>query len=278
MRSLKSAVRITGIAAALLTALPALIHAIYVAPTTIFIDERTRSAQVTVGNSGDRAEEASVELKFGFPDADSAGTPFVRLVDDPGPEFPSAADWIRPFPQRIRLEPGTEQTVRLLARPPDSLPDGEYWSRMIVSGRGAAVDVTANTGPVRAGVSLEIKLVTTVIFRKGRVTTGLDIRSLTAEAEGDSLALWAGLARRGNAMWQGTADVELVRARRVVKHWSVPLAVAYPLTRRLAFPLDSVATGDYLVRLRMRTERRDLPPERVLRAPTVLDSVAVRVQ
>lgn len=278
MRALRTAVRVSGIAAVLLTAVPALIHAIYVAPTTIFVDERTRSAQITVGNSGDRPEEASVELKFGFPDADSSGTPFVRLLDDPGPEFPSAADWIRPFPQRIRLEPGTEQTVRLLARPPDSLPDGEYWTRMIVSGRGAAVDVTANTGPVRAGVSLEIKLVTTVIYRKGRVSTGLDIRSLTAEADGDSLAVWAGLARRGNAMWQGTADVDMLRGRTVVKHWSVPLAVAFPLTRRLVFPLDSLRTGDYIVRLRMRAERPDLPPERVLRAPTVSDSVAVRVQ
>jgi hypothetical protein len=263
----------------LLTALPGLIAAIYVSPTTVFIDERSRSTQITVGNPGEEAEEATIELRFGFADADSAGTPYVRFVDDPGPEFPSAAEWIRSFPQRVRLAPGSQQTVRLLARPPENLPDGEYWSRLIVTGRRAAVDVTApGESNVRAGLTLEMRLIATVLYRKGRVTTGLEVRNLTAEAEGDSLSLWVNMARQGNAAWHGTADVEVVQGRgTIVGRWSVPLAVYYPLRRRFVFPLQGVAPGDYRVRLRMRTDRPDLPPERVLRAPTVTDSVALRV-
>lgn len=269
--------RVAGLVALFLIA-PTVIRAIYVSPTTVFIDERSRSTQITVGNPGERPEEASVELRFGFPDADSAGTPYIRFVDDPGPEFPSAADWIRAFPQRMRVEPGTQQLVRLLARPPEGLPDGEYWARVIVTGRGAAVDITSGAGPVRAGVSLETRLITTVIFRKGRVTTGIEVRNLAAEAEGDSLAVWANLARQGNAAWHGTVDVELTRGRGpTMRRWSVPIAVYYPLRRRFAFPLQSLDPGDYLVRLRLRAERPDLPAERVLRAPTVFDSVAVRV-
>lgn len=275
---LRQAGRVAALVALLTAVLPAIITAIYVSPTTVFIDERTRSAQITVGNPGDQPEEATIELKFGFPDADSAGTPYIRFVDDPGPEFPSAAEWIRSFPQRVRLEPGAQQTVRLLARPPDSLPDGEYWTRLIVTGRRPTVDVTAGAGNVRAGLNLEIRLIATALFRKGRVTTGLAIRQLEAEAEGDSLAVWANLTRSGNAAWHGTADIEMVRGRRdVVRHWTYPLAVYYPLRRRFAFPLAALEPGDYMVRLRMRTERPDLPAERVLRAPTVSDSVAVRV-
>lgn len=257
---------------------PALVTAIYVSPTTVFIDERNRSATITIGNPGDQAEEATVELKFGFPDADSAGTPYIRFVEDPGPEFPSAAEWIRSFPQRVRLEPGTQQTVRLLARPPDGLPDGEYWTRLIVTGRRPAVDITApGAGNVRAGINLEIRLIATALFRKGRVTTGLELRGLTAEAEGDSLALWANLARTGNAAWHGTIEVEVLRGREQVRRFTMPLAVYYPLRRRFSWPLGGLAPGDYMVRIAMRTDRPDLPPERVLRAPLVRDSVAVRV-
>lgn len=257
---------------------PAVIWAIYVNPTAVFMDPRTRDASVTIGNSGESAEEATIELKFGFPDADSSGTPYIRFVDDPGPEFASAAAWIRPFPQRVRLDPGTQQVVRLLARPPADLPDGEYWTRMIISGRGASVSLPAADSTVRIGVGLEIRLVTSVTYRKGRVSTGVELRSLTAEAEGDSLAIWASMARQGNAAYLGTADIELTTARGTVVHrWSVPLAVYYPMRRRFVYPTGTLDPGDYKIRFRLRAERPDLPADRLLPAATVVDSVAIRV-
>jgi hypothetical protein len=273
----------TLLRAAILSALalplvPVLIGAIYVAPTAVFMDERTRSAQVTVGNSGDTPEEATVELQFGFLDADSAGTPYIRLIDDPGPEFPSAAQWIRAFPQRVRIEPRSQQVVRLLARPPEDLPEGEYWTRLIVTGSGAPLRMATADSTVRASVNVQIRLVASVTFRKGRVSTGITLRELHVEAEGDSLTIWARMAREGNAAYHGTADVEVVDGRgAMVRHWSAPLSVYFPVTRRLSFPLDSLQPGDYRVRFRLRAERPDLPTDRVLSAPTVTDSVAVRV-
>ena len=257
---------------------PAIIEAVYVAPTAVFMDDRADAAQVTIGNSGDTPEEATVELKFGFPDADSAGTPFVRIVDDPGPGYPSAADWIRAYPQRVRLAPRSQQVVRLLARPPADLPDGEYWTRLIVTGRGASIPVQGADSGLRAGVNLVIRLVASVTYRKGKASTGVAVRDLGAEAEGDSLTVWAHLERLGNAAFLGTADVEVVAGPdSVVRRWSSALAVYVPMRRRFAFPLDSLAPGDYRIRLRLRTERPDLPADRVLQAPTVTDSVAVRV-
>ncbi len=273
-----SLLRVVAGVALLAALVPAIIEAVYVAPTAVFMDDRSDAAQVTIGNSGDAPEEATVELRFGFPDADSAGTPFVRIVDDPGPEYPSAADWIRAYPQRVRLAPRSQQVVRLLARPPADLPDGEYWTRLIVTGRGASIPVLGADSGVRAGVNLVIRLVASVTYRKGKVSTGVAVRDLGAEAEGDSLMLWAHLERLGNAAFLGTADVEVLAGRdSVVRRWSSALAVYVPMRRRFAFPLDSLAPGDYRVRLRLRTERPDLPADRVLQAPTVTDSVAVRV-
>jgi hypothetical protein len=260
-------------------ALPAVIEAIYVAPTAVFIDDRTRFAEVTIGNSGDRPEEATVELQFGFPDTDAAGTPYVRFVPDAGPEYPSAAEWIRPFPQRVRLDPGTQQVVRLLARPPADLPEGEYWARMIITGRGAYVRLPTADTTLHAGVNVEIRLVVSVTYRKGNVTTRPVIRSITAEAEGDSLTVWAHLAREGNAAFLGTADVEVVDLRgTILRSRSVGLAVHYPVRRRFSYPLDSLPPGDYRVRFRLRAERSDLPAERVLRAPPAVDSVGLRIE
>lgn len=264
--------------ALLLLLLPVLLQAIYVSPTAVFMDERNRAAQITIGNSGDAPEEATIELKFGFPDVDSAGTPYIRFVEDPGPEFNSAAEWIRAFPQRVRLEPRSQQVVRLLARPPDSLPDGEYYTRMIITGRGASIRLGSTDSAVRAGLNLEIRLVTSVTYRKGRVTTGVNIRGLAAEADGDSLSVWAHMARDGNGAYLGTAEVEVLNLEgTIVRRYQTVVAVHYPVRRRFSFPLDSLASGDYKVRFRLRARRTDLPEERVLAAPTVVDSVAVRV-
>lgn len=92
-----AALRIAASAAAAALLIPAAIEAVYVSPTAVFMDDRAPSAQVTIGNAGDSPEEATVEIRFGFPDADSAGTPFVRMIDDPDSTYPSAADWVRRF-------------------------------------------------------------------------------------------------------------------------------------------------------------------------------------
>jgi hypothetical protein len=277
-RRIRPTLRTAVLTVAAVLLLPAVIEAIYVSPTAVFIDDHTRSAQIVIGNSGDAPEEATVELKFGFPDADSDGTPYIRFVDDPGPEFASAAEWIRAFPQRVRLEPRSQQVVRLLARPPENLPDGEYWTRMIVSGKGANVRVATPDSTVQAGLNLMIRLVTSVTYRKGRVTTGISLRGISADADGDSLSVWARMAREGNGGWLGTADAELVTPRgEIVRKWSTPIGVYYPLRRRFSYPLKDVPPGDYRVRFRLRSQRADLPAERVLQAPTVMDSVAVRI-
>lgn len=274
----RAALRIAVVTVASAVLLPAVIEAIYVTPTAVFMDEHTPSAQVTIGNSGDTPEEATIELKFGFPDVDSGGTPYIRFVDDPGSAFPSATDWVRAFPQRVHLEPRSQQVVRLLARPPADLPEGEYWTRMIVTGSGAPVTVSGADTVVRAGVNLVIRLVTSVTYRKGSVSTGVGLRALSAEAEGDSLTVWAHMDRQGNAAYLGTADIELLDAGGArVRRWSTGLGVYVPVRRRFSYPLDSIAPGDYLVRFRLRAERPDLPADRVLPAPTVTDSVPVRI-
>jgi hypothetical protein len=117
-----------------------------------------------------------------------------------------------------------------------------------------------------------------VTYRKGRLTTGVALHGLTAELDGDSISVWANLARQGNAAYLGTADIELATARgTIVQRWAIPLSVYYPMRRRFAYPTGRLEPGDYKVRFRLRAERTDLPADKVLPAATVTDSVSVRV-
>ncbi len=260
----------TALAAAALALLPIVSEAILVSPHAVFIDARTRTAQVILHNTGTSPEEVSLELRYGYPDTDSAGNIFVRLVERPDSSQPSAAGWIRAFPQRAVVRPGERQVVRLLAQPPVGLPEGEYWTRLIVTSRGAQVAIGAPDTVVQAGVSLVVSTIISVTFRNGALRTGVAVRDFRVEPRQDTLVAWLGVAREGNAAFLGTAWVRLRNAAgQVVRQWDTPLGVYFELRRRFVWPLEGLAPGRYTAELEITTAREDIPRNQVLPAEPV---------
>ena len=258
---------------------PIVSWAVLVSPHAVFIDARSKTGQVTLINTGTTAEEVSLEAKFGFPSTDSAGNITVRMIDQPAADQPSAAAWIRIFPRRVVVQPNDRQIVRLLVQPPAGLPEGEYWSRLIITSQGAQVPVQGADTTVRAGVSLIVSTVISVTYRNGRVATGVRLDDFRAERDGDSLIAWVGLTRQGNAAYLGTTWIRLRDAAgRVVKEWDTPTAVYYSVHRRYAFPLDSVPPGSYTADLEVTTARADLDSRYILPAAPIQQGVAVEVR
>ena len=270
---------ILAVAIALALLVPAAIGAVYVSPSALFLDDGNRNGELTIGNAGTEPEEVRIQLVFGFVDADSMGTPFVRMIDDPGPEYPSATNWLGVYPQQVRLAPGEKRIVRVFARPPADLPDGEYWSRLIVSGRRAPDLALGGDSLARAGVSVEVRLVTSVTFRKGSLTTGVTLHDITAAPYPDSLVVRARLERHGNAAYLGTASFDVVDARdSVVRAWSSPISVHVPVTRRFVFAMEPLPAGNYVLRVRAETVRPDILADRILPARTVAYTIPLTVE
>jgi len=276
-RALSRWIPAAAVAVALLV--PAVIGAVYVSPSALFLDDGDRNGELTIGNAGSEPEEVRIELVFGFVDADSTGTPFVRMIEDPGPEFPSATRWLGVYPQRVRLGPGEKRIVRVFARPPADLPDGEYWSRIIVSGRRAPDVAVGADSVTRAGVSVEVRLVTSVTYRKGSLTTGITIHDITPAPYPDSLVVRARLERHGNAAYLGTMSFDIVdRTDSVVRSWSSPLSVHVTVTRRFVFPMEPLAPGEYVLRVRAEAARPDILADRVLPARPVSYSLPLVIE
>ena len=267
-----------ALAGAALALSPVFLEAILVAPHAVFMDHRSRTGQVFLVNTGDSPEEVSIELKYGYPATDSTGTVFIRLVDQPDSTEPSAAAWIKAYPRRAVLAPGQRQVVRLLATPPAGLPDGEYWSRIIATSRGSKVAVVGGDSTVSAGLSLELRTIISLSYRKGAVHTGVTVTDLRAAREGDSLVVWFGAERQGNAAFLGSLTYRLVDAAgKVREEWESPVAVYHPLSRRYVFPVDSLPAGRYTLRMSLTTARSDLDQRNILPAEPVSRSVDVVV-
>lgn len=276
-RRVLQTIGITSVVGGLLT-LPALLEGVLVAPHAVFIDHASRTGQLTLVNTGTDPEEVAIDLQFGYPDTDSTGNVFVRLIEEPGDEHPSAAGWIRAFPRQVRLAPGARQVVRLLATPPAGLADGEYWSRVLVTSRGAAVPVAGGDSLVRAGVTLELRTIISVSYRKGDVNTGVELDDLSVEVRNDSLVAWVEMTRHGNAAYLGQVTFDLRDANdRSVVSWPTPIAVYYSLRRRFAFPLSEIQPGSYTLHFILNTDRQDLDAQDVLPAEAITRSMGIEV-
>jgi P pilus assembly chaperone PapD len=251
---------------------------VVVAPHAVYMDHRSRGASITLYNPGAEPIEAGISFFFGYPVTDSAGNFTLIEPDSVTPDLPAASRWVEAFPRRMSIPPLSRQTVRLLARPPAGLPDGEYWARVVVTARGGALPVSgvADSAGIRIGLTLELRTILPLIYRKGALRTGVSIQSVTTERRGDSLEIRTRLTRQGTAAFTGVARGNLVDgAGRSVAAFSEPIAVYYDAEPAFALPVAQLSAGQYRLRLEVASERTDIAPELLLRAPTARDSVAV---
>jgi hypothetical protein len=268
--------------ALIVAAAPAIVEAqgVLIAPHGIFMDHRTRTGSLELYNPGDQPAEVSISTLFGYPVTDSIGDRTLRTIEAPDSTQASAAGWIEAYPRRLILRPMERQRVRLFARPPGALPDGEYWTRLVVSAKRGGLPVTgvADTSAVQVGLTLEIRTVIAVLYRKGPVRTGVTVSNVRAQLVGDSLVVRARLTRQGNAAYLGMARGRLVdNGGRQVATFASQLGVYYTLEPRFAAAVGSLSPGRYTLHLEVSTDRDDLAREGLLRASPVRDSTVVTI-
>jgi hypothetical protein len=260
----------------------ALAQGVLVAPHAVVIEHRTRSGALSLYNPGDDPAEITLSTFFGYPVTDSVGAMELKTVERPDAAMPDASSWIEAFPKRMLLGPKERQTVRLLARPPARLADGEYWARLVVAAKGGTLPVTGadSAAGVTVGLNLEVRTILPLQYRKGAVATSVRLSRLTAAVEGDSLAVRMRLDRMGTAAFIGTVRGALAdSAGRTVATFASPVAVYYDMEPRFAAALEKggLPRGRYTLRVEATAEREDLAPETILPARPVRDSLEVRL-
>ncbi len=272
--------RCLGLAALLGSMLPAVLaaQAVLIAPQAVVVDRGQRAGTFTVVNIGEDRVEVDLSTLYGVPVTDSLGNLLLDTRTPVGDSTPSAAQWIEMFPRRFALDPGARRTVRLLVRPPDGIPDREYWARLVVASRTVprAMPVAA-VEAVNVAITLEVRSVFPFLFRKGAVATALELGEPTAIRGADSITVRVPLMRHGNAAWVGTlrATVE-DKAGRVVRETELPLGVYHTLHPRLVMSAADLPDRDYLVRIEAIGRRSDLPASFVLPTAPVRRVVELR--
>ncbi len=255
-------------------------QSVTVSPPVVVIDHRARGGSIELYNPSPVPIEVAVSLLYGYPVSDSAGNVDLRTFEQPPASEPSAAGWIDAYPRRATVLPGQKQTVRFLARPPADLADREYWSRIVVSSKAAAIPIStaADTSKISVSLNVEIRTVTTLLYRKGTVTTSITASALRTEAHRDSLITRVRLDPHGTGAWLGTLSGKFVGANgKTAAEFERPMGVYHAVEPSFVLPLDSIPSGKYWLHIELKTDRRDVPRSTLVQSPAVRDSIEVAV-
>ncbi|MEE9554550.1 MAG: hypothetical protein V3W18_09655 [candidate division Zixibacteria bacterium] len=238
---------------------------VLVAPTVVFLSETNRTGRITLRNPSDVPQEVNVYFSFGLPISDSLGNVYVMLQDSVTNDPKSALGWVKAFPRTVILPPGENQTVRLVIKPPDDLPDGEYWARIVVRSQDAR---TAVPEPDEAaGISTQLNMViqTAIMlkYRTGELISNLELTSAGAKLHDNIVQVLLDLVSRGNVSYMGILHCRVLDKKDIeIGRGKINLAVYRNLRRRMDIPITAENHNPpYRVEVRITSEgRTDVPP------------------
>lgn len=147
-----------------------------ISPMRVALDERNRAAKVVLINTGDVTRTYRVEWvqKAALPQGG-----YKNLTDEEAKDFPIASNMFRLSPRQVTLAPNERQIVKIAARRPKNLKDGEYRSHLLFTAlprRGN--DKNSKQG---AGITLKLSLSYSipVVLRQGAFDYQVGVEDLT---------------------------------------------------------------------------------------------------
>jgi len=175
-----------------------------VAPTRVVLDGR-RGTEVILNNIGEDVAtyRVTAELRRMTPDG--------KLVDvtEPNAGEKAAQEMLLYAPRRITLPPNQPQAIRLSARAPEGLPDGEYRVHMLFRAIPPARPQAAP--PKSEGVAFELRpiygVTIPVIIRLGRLEAKAAIANVHKVTADGKPAIALDISRTGDRSVYGTVKV-----------------------------------------------------------------------
>ena len=154
-----------------------------ISPVRVVLNERDRSASVTLINSGNetRAYRISWSKKIALPQGG-----YRDLTPEEDAQYAGLERMVRISPKQVSLAPQQRQTIKLLLRNPGNLTDGEYRSHLTFT---ALPPNTERSSP-KNQTSIELKMLLSytmpVLYRKGTVRVSPSMEQLSLVTHKDT--------------------------------------------------------------------------------------------
>jgi hypothetical protein len=277
---------VPAIAIALLAASACRAQLISVAPMRVLINSGERSTEVMVKNTSTEPVQVTTDLGFKVVRSDANGNTYLDSNVSADELKKTCDSWLKVFPKKFTLEPNASRTVRVVAMPPETLDDGEYWSRLILTSQRVQSSRALSVTDTVAGISAQVNMVTSlgvpVSVRKGTVGTGIEIGDARAVCDtagvkgalgniipGDSgVVVIVDTRRTGNSAYRGTMYASVTRDDgSEVARGEKKFSNLWDLRIRVKLP--RIADGSYRLALESKSETNGSTAEAIIPAPPV---------
>jgi P pilus assembly chaperone PapD len=257
-----------------------LLAQVTVAPSLLFINSKSGIGTLYISNNSSDPQEVSINLAFGYPDADSAGNGRMNYGDTVAAGIYSLNPMIRLYPRSFLLNPKQEQTVRVQVRTKSSVKDAFYFSRVKVTSAQKTPDIEKKpTDVVTTQINFKFDQIFPVFYRKGNVSTGLNIHDINTTLKDNKLTVVADVERTGNAPYIGSMKAELFSAtNEKVALSEATASIYFRMKNKIELDLPKAAKGKHKLVLTFETKRSDVAVEDLLQAPPVTKEVTVNLQ
>lgn len=215
---------------------------VLVAPTVIFISDKDRTGRLNIQNPTNEPREITIRLAYGLPESDSLGNVYVELRDSGVTDPRSALGWIKAFPRKVIVPPNGTQVIRLVARPPQDLADGEYWARVVVTSREGttALPVEGDEATIQTRLNMVMQTALMLKYRAGECVTHLKIGDSKTVVREDQVDVLIDMQNTGNTSYMGVLTCRLYDAdNTLVSEREHDVAVYRSLKRRVELPYDA---------------------------------------
>lgn len=244
-RSIAAAAALTAPLLAISTPARAGIGDLLVAPTRIVLDGR-RGAEIILNNIGE--EPATYRVSVVFRRMTEQGG--LTDVEQPTEDDQKAADMIVYAPRKVVLAPRQPQAIRIAARPPQGLPDGEYRVHLLFRAIPPATPVVqAAAAEPAKGLRFQLTPVygvtIPVIVRLGNLQATAGIANVQLERNGGKPLVSLDLSRSGQRSTFG--EVRVLRSGVKVPIGLQKAVAVYTEIgrRRVEVPLDEKYQGSF---------------------------------
>tara|TARA_R110002049_G_scaffold31743_1_gene106912 strand:+ start:1378 stop:2211 length:834 start_codon:yes stop_codon:yes gene_type:complete len=254
---------------------------ITISPTNIFIEENTKFGTYLVINGSNEPQEVSVEFLFAYTATDKTGKRSVVYDDSVRQQQHSADSWIRSFPKTFTLQPSKRQVVRLRVSPAANLADGTYWARVKTTSTAQTPPIELQEeGAVSAKVGYTIEQITGLYFKKGNVTTDIQVTSTRTELSEDknTLAVISDLIRGGNSPFLGSITANVMdRSGKIVASSFRSTTIYFSGTHRQEVDISELPSGSYTVEMTFESQRSDVATQDIVSmAPEIVKTQFIK--
>lgn len=252
-----------------------------IAPSTLFIDDQTNIGTVYISNRSDNPQEVNIGFSFGYPSSDEEGNLMMNYEDEEAFEQHAIDERIRAFPRSFVLAPQQQQTVRFQVRPQPDAEDGTYWTRVqiLANPQEPDIDMTTEEDEVTTRITFRFEQVIAAFYKKGETTTGLNIKNVEVQHDETQMTLLPRLERTGNSPFIGSMRAEVYDTEgNLVAERRTTTTAYFEETRRIRIDTENLDPGDYRVELSFETRRGDISPTELVQAPTVTETLEVKIR